>query len=358
MVPPHYVWIDSLPLSGNGKIDRKALATIAHSLGGSVPTVDPPRTPAETRLALVWAEVLGVPARRVSRTDHFFAQGGTSLSALRLVARLDGAVSIAELTRRPVLADLAAALGRGDDGRLQPLSGGTAAALVCFPYAGGNAVNYRAVADALASSGIAVYGVEPPGEAPTRDGRPFVEVDRLAGQVAAEVMARGAGPVALWGHSTGAAAAVHTARLLEGRGADVRHVFVGAQVPGEHDSWPAMAAAVAARTDDELADQLRAEATGLDAAHAVLAAPAYRHDVLAAGRYLAEPPPGPPLTAPLTVVIAADDKDADDQQLHHRRWARFAERVALHELPAGGHYFMHTRAADVADLVLTRGGLA
>jgi hypothetical protein len=51
--------------------------------------------------------VLGIPEDQIGRRDHFFDRGGTSLSAVKLVIALDRAVSLKDVTRHPVLADLA-----------------------------------------------------------------------------------------------------------------------------------------------------------------------------------------------------------------------------------------------------------
>ena len=54
-----------------------------------------------------WATVLGVPQDQIGRKDHFFDRGGTSLSAVKLAVNLDRVVSLKEVTRHPILADLA-----------------------------------------------------------------------------------------------------------------------------------------------------------------------------------------------------------------------------------------------------------
>ena len=112
--------------------------------------------------------MLGIPQDQISRNDNFFDRGGSSLLAVKLAIALDRAVSLKELTRHPVLADMAALVdGKSErrSGLLQPLleQAGPATALVCFPYAGGNAVNFRSMASALRDSGLAVYAVELPG---------------------------------------------------------------------------------------------------------------------------------------------------------------------------------------------------
>jgi len=108
MVPAVVHWRERLPLTANGKIDRKTLTALAEELetGGS----GAPDSPAERRLAAAWAGVLGIDADRIGRLDHFFDRGGTSLSAVKLAIALDRAITLKDVTRHPVLADLAGLL--------------------------------------------------------------------------------------------------------------------------------------------------------------------------------------------------------------------------------------------------------
>jgi amino acid adenylation domain-containing protein len=116
MVPSVFHWRESLPLTANSKIDRKTLTALAKELD-VVEEEDyhAPRTPTEHRLVAAWAQVLGIPQEGIGRLDHFFERGGTSLSAVRLAIILDRAVSLKDVTRHPILADLA----RLVDGRSQ-----------------------------------------------------------------------------------------------------------------------------------------------------------------------------------------------------------------------------------------------
>lgn len=109
MVPSAFHWQETLPLTANGKIDRRELATRAAELDSTVAHEEDnvPRTPTEQRLAMVWSEVLGVPQNLVGRQDNFFDRGGTSLSAVRVAISLDREVSLKDLVRHPVLAELA-----------------------------------------------------------------------------------------------------------------------------------------------------------------------------------------------------------------------------------------------------------
>jgi amino acid adenylation domain-containing protein len=107
MVPGTFHWQQTLPLTPNRKIDRKALTALAHDLASVEVATDVPRTPTERRLAAAWATVLGVPVEQIGRQDHFFDRGGSSLSAVKLVVTVDRAVSLKDVLRHPVLADLA-----------------------------------------------------------------------------------------------------------------------------------------------------------------------------------------------------------------------------------------------------------
>jgi amino acid adenylation domain-containing protein len=106
MVPPAFHWRSSLPLTDNGKIDRKTLTALAGELNVAE-NRDGPSSATEHRVAAAWAKVLGIPTDQIGRRDQFFALGGTSLSALKLVIALDRAVSFKDLADHPILADLA-----------------------------------------------------------------------------------------------------------------------------------------------------------------------------------------------------------------------------------------------------------
>jgi amino acid adenylation domain-containing protein len=116
MVPAAFHWRGSLPLTDNGKTDRKALAALAAELTVADEQRETPSTPTEQWLAAAWADVLGIPNERIGRRDRFFDLGGTSLSALKLLIALDRAVSFKELVAHPSLADQAMLI----DGRLAP----------------------------------------------------------------------------------------------------------------------------------------------------------------------------------------------------------------------------------------------
>ncbi|MET8114783.1 amino acid adenylation domain-containing protein [Streptomyces prasinus] len=85
MVPTAYVALDALPLTANGKLDRRALPAPEAGTDGDRPHT-PPQGEAETAIAEIWSDLLGVA--RPGREDNFFELGGHSLLAVTLLDRM------------------------------------------------------------------------------------------------------------------------------------------------------------------------------------------------------------------------------------------------------------------------------
>jgi amino acid adenylation domain-containing protein len=113
MVPSAFVALDALPLTRNGKVDRRALPEPDAAEGAGAAYVAP-RTQTEEVLAGIWAELLG--AARVGAADGFFELGGHSLLATRVVSRVREdfgvEVPVRAVFEHPVLESFAAELDR------------------------------------------------------------------------------------------------------------------------------------------------------------------------------------------------------------------------------------------------------
>lgn len=92
MIPSAFAALDELPLTVNGKVDRRALSELEQPGERLLQKSELPRTAVEEVIAIIWAEVLGV--RRVGIHDDFLELGGHSLLLTRLASRLQEAFRI------------------------------------------------------------------------------------------------------------------------------------------------------------------------------------------------------------------------------------------------------------------------
>jgi hypothetical protein len=111
MVPSAIVVMPALPVTPNGKVDRRRLPE--PDFGALAGTGRPPSNPREEALCAMFADVLGLD--RVGVDDDFFALGGQSLLAVRLIGRiraaLDVDVSLHVLLEAPTVAGMADQIG-------------------------------------------------------------------------------------------------------------------------------------------------------------------------------------------------------------------------------------------------------
>ncbi|MGF7533043.1 amino acid adenylation domain-containing protein [Bacillus mexicanus] len=85
MIPTHFVQLDQMPLTPNGKLDRQLLPAPVKGRDRSTEYV-PPQTPAEIQLTAIWQDVLDL--EQIGIRDHFFDIGGHSLRATALIAKI------------------------------------------------------------------------------------------------------------------------------------------------------------------------------------------------------------------------------------------------------------------------------
>ena len=115
MVPAVFLVLPVLPLTANGKVDRRALPAPVPERPALAGGAAAPRNEAEERLAAVWAEVLRIP--RAGIHDNFFELGGDSILAIQIVARARRAGFLLEprhVFEHQTVAELAAMAGRGE----------------------------------------------------------------------------------------------------------------------------------------------------------------------------------------------------------------------------------------------------
>ncbi|MFW3474300.1 amino acid adenylation domain-containing protein [Streptomyces microflavus] len=378
MVPAAFVALEALPLSPNGKLDRRALpAPQARRTGGALAA---PETETQRVLAEVWAEILTLP--EVGVDDDFFDLGGHSLLATQVIARARkrlpevGArpVSVMDLFTSRTVRELAALADldeaeRGPRHLLHRLTRATPAdarvlSYVCIPYGGGSAVVYQPVADEL-PPGHDLWSVAIPGHdmGITEEHLPF---DELAAKIAAEIRTRVEGPIALYGHcAVGSALTVAVGRLLEAAGREVEALYIGAQFPFARPRGRILGLLSRVSALDPLLNDrvyfnwlrsMGAEVGDLDEAQMKFMIGNMRADSRAAEEYFTEvlaevEEGGDLLRAPVISVIGNRDPATDFYQERYREWQLLAERSALAVLDEGGHFFLKYRARELVEII-------
>ncbi|MGS0897526.1 thioesterase domain-containing protein, partial [Burkholderia stagnalis] len=234
MVPAHLLLVEKLPVTPNGKVDRRALPAIDFTYNTASYTA--PGTPVETLLCRLWAEALKVD--RVGIHDNFFTMGGHSLLAIQLVSRINTAFGVemplSNLFSDPTPAELAKWLAAPvvERGLVLPLRPGAADVgeeggappLFLLHPANGEVLVYAELANAMTGP-RAVFGIRSPKaagvELANRD------LDGLCAAYANDVeQIQPAGDVHLSGWSLGGTLALSVAAELERRGRTVAGVIL------------------------------------------------------------------------------------------------------------------------------------
>ncbi|MDP4147247.1 MAG: condensation domain-containing protein, partial [Bacillota bacterium] len=106
MIPAYFIQLENIPLTPNGKIDRKALPEPEGDINTGVEYAAP-RNEAEEKILKVWSDVLGV--EKIGIDDNFFALGGDSIKAIQISARLGNyklKVNVNDLFQKPTVREL------------------------------------------------------------------------------------------------------------------------------------------------------------------------------------------------------------------------------------------------------------
>lgn len=253
MVPALFVPLDALPLSANGKLDRKALPLPASPRAGGI-AGRPPAEGLEARIAAIFADLTGRPA--VGAQEDFFAIGGHSLLAMRLAARirqdLKRQVSVGQIVVMPTVEKLAAhllagdlvggmarnSMAQGDGGGFDPiirLRDGEGPPLVCIYPASGVSWQYSVLSRYL-RPGMPILGLQSP--------RPHGPIamsgsmeEMWERQLAILREAQPHGPYYLLGYSLGGTVAYGLAVKLRQMGEEVPFLGLLDTYPSEDHDW-------------------------------------------------------------------------------------------------------------------------
>ncbi|UKJ76349.1 non-ribosomal peptide synthetase [Azospirillum brasilense] len=262
MLPAAYVTLDALPLSPNGKLDRKALPLPA--VGAQAASSGRPPAPGlESRLAAIFAELLDL--ERIGADDDFFAIGGHSLLAMRLAARirrdLGQPVAVSQIMVAPTVARLAALLAEAGE-RDEPenlgfapvirLRDGAGPPLICL-YPGSGLSWQYSVLSRYVSGDRPIVGLQSP-----RPNGPLAlsaDLDELCDrQLAILREVQPQGPYHLLGYSLGGTVAYGLAVRLRRLGERVDFLGLLDTYPAEAHDWSGLG-----RTDADQAAEREQE---------------------------------------------------------------------------------------------------
>jgi amino acid adenylation domain-containing protein len=223
MIPAIFSLLETLPLTANGKIDRRALPIPNRASVEPAATLITPRDGLELQLTKMWERVLGI--QPIGASDNFFNLGGHSVLAVELFAQItkmfDQNLPLATLFHSPTIEQLATIL-RQDRGSttwssLVPIaSRGSKPPLFCAHAVGGNVLDYYPLAAHLGSE-QPIYGLQSLG----LDGvqTPLNRIEDMAARYIREIKSvQPDGPYFLVGYSFGALVAFEIACQLERQG--------------------------------------------------------------------------------------------------------------------------------------------
>jgi amino acid adenylation domain-containing protein len=174
MVPSAFVVLAELPLSHNGKLDRKALPAPDISAARGETSYVAPRSNVEVILADIWAKILGV--EKIGIGDDFFSIGGHSLAAVRVVnavnRKLHLNLGVASIFQYRTIERFAASIGQSEQAAVICMRDGGAGAPIYTVYAGTHEHNIAKLIE-----GHTVFGIDAPLR---REWRIAAEQDRFA----------------------------------------------------------------------------------------------------------------------------------------------------------------------------------
>ena len=94
MVPSRLIIVEELPLTSNGKIDRKALLELGYQGGTEKMEHEPPTSKIESVLAGIWSETLEIELSNIGRNENFFELGGHSLRVIKAIHQIEKTLGV------------------------------------------------------------------------------------------------------------------------------------------------------------------------------------------------------------------------------------------------------------------------
>lgn len=353
MLPSAMAKIERIPISANGKADKKRLPDIAN-LKQNLARRDfvSPRNEKEKQAARIWEKVLGLSD--IGIHDNFWEIGGDSIRSVRLIKELKEAgladVKLKDLFDKPTIAGLTGQ--KAEKSKVGNLIGmrkvsAPCAKLICLPYAAGTPGMYTAFAGDLAGN-IELYTMQYPGHG---DGRELKSSVEEVSELLADDL-KGSGrdvPLFVMGYSYGCYVAYDICKRFEQENIPIRGIImVGATPPTLRDdlmrffSNDDSAILDCSRSKDLLNEEFIATLSK-EEKHEYLHELRINTVAMVNYEFLDFK-----LKTSLCSIVGREDEPAIRN--NQRLWNDYFQKVSFHELP-GGHVLINKHHAELAKLI-------
>ncbi|MBS9439589.1 amino acid adenylation domain-containing protein [Photorhabdus noenieputensis] len=364
MVPSHIVFIEKIPLSPNGKVDRRQLQEYCYSKIELRQDITLPITQTEKMLTAIWKEILDVET--ISIDDDFFEIGGNSLKLIRVIQKLPININVIDLMRNPTISQLATKIDnynsyQKDEKLIYQFSTNAnhveeKKTIVCVPYGGGSAVIYQYLAK-LIEHKFNVYAVAIPD---TQNNNKSIE--SIAEQCTNELKTVFGETISLYlyGHCAGVALALEIAKKLEKNGFKVERTFVGAALPWARNKL------LKAIGNIQLVNPFRNQQAILnyiqklggieeieDPTKLSFVTEAFVRDANLAEDYIYNHLKSKEkLKSPITCIIGGNDPLTPNYMKKYKEWSAFSDQVDLVVIENAGHYFLKDKVTELSRILI------
>ncbi|WP_291580200.1 amino acid adenylation domain-containing protein [Clostridium sp. UBA6640] len=218
MIPSFFVQLDKIPVTPNGKVDRKALSELDRSIA-TVSEYEAPRNEIEEKLSTIWKEVLKVD--RVGINDNFFELGGHSLKAISIAEKtykqLDIKIPITQILNKETIKEITMDILDNEFieylEKITRLNDEKDKKVFAFPPIIGYGVTFKGLANIINSHSVYAFN--------------FIESEnRIKEYVDLIIDVQKEGPYILMGYSAGGKLAFEVAKELENQGYEVSDIIL------------------------------------------------------------------------------------------------------------------------------------
>jgi amino acid adenylation domain-containing protein len=219
MVPAYFIFLDRIPLTATGKIDRNALP--GPEAGVAPEGYLPPRDEIEEKLTIIWADVLGIEKEKIGVGQNFFELGGNSLSLVTMASKIykefGREVPITQIYHKPVISKISKLMltKNFEEDPVVLLNKANPKKIFCFPPQIGYGIFYLPLARIFDDySFYALSFIE--------DLEPETRLKKYADMIAE---LQPVGPYVFYGYSSAGGMTFQVAKALENRGGEVSDII-------------------------------------------------------------------------------------------------------------------------------------